>query len=124
MKSNQLKARLRPATDEAKQAWADNPREIYPLWGYVMLRHGTACPVEDLRGHWGKPDPVWEVHAPDGYHFGSGEGTHSLLCHSQADILDRCSYATLVRCDDDCRGWISNDVVDNPASIQEGDLDF
>lgn len=114
---------LKKASDLEKRAWAASPTEIYPLWGWVKLKHGTECAVEDLRGSWGSPDPVWEVHAPDGYHFGSGEGTHSLLCHNQADIKDRCSYATLLRCDDDCRGWIGDRVLDYPAEIQAGDLD-
>lgn len=114
---------LKRASAEEKQAWSDNPKEIYPLWGWVLLRHGTRCAVEDLRGHWSAPDPVWEVHAPDGYHFGSGEGTHSLLCYSQNDVRDRLSYATLIRCGEECSGWIGEEVVSNPATINDKDLE-
>jgi len=68
----------------------------------VIINQDDAPPmmVEDLRGSWRAPDPVWELMAPDGWHFGGGMGCHSTLGGSIKDIKDDASYYPLVRCDD------------------------
>jgi hypothetical protein len=98
------------ATAAEKEAYAKDPLTLYPLHGYVMV-DGHRCPLEDLRGAWSRPDPVWELLAPAGYHFGAGEMTHSLLGYTQADAIDRAWC--LEPCTETCGGepapWNSND---------------
>jgi hypothetical protein len=65
---------------------------VYPLYGYIQVGEHQ-CPVEDLRGSWGPEDPSYEVLAPDGYHWGNGEWTRSLLGFSLKDIAARATGA-------------------------------
>lgn len=87
------------ATGAEKRAYAEK-RPAYPLYGFVTLRTGERLPVEDLRGSWSAPDPLYEVIAPDGMHF-AGYYSRSLLYHSIADIRTRCT-GILEKCDDTC----------------------
>ena len=87
------------ATDAEKRAYAEK-RPVYPLYGFVTLRTGERLPVEDVRGSWSEPDPVYEVMAPLGFRFQRYD-THSLLYHSIADIRTRCT-GILEKCDDTC----------------------
>jgi hypothetical protein len=78
---------MRKATAKEK---SDYPG-LYPLHGWLALKtpegRSVKAPVEDLRGSWRKPDPTWELIAPDGYHF-DGYVTHSILEHSLKDVRD------------------------------------
>ena len=42
----------------------------------------------------------WELLAPDGYQFSSGE--HALICDSEVDAIERLRGTRIVRCQDDC----------------------
>lgn len=86
---------LATAKERAEYA-AQIPPPVYPLHGWVHYQ-GLRLPLEDLRGYWTRPDPVWEVIAPEGVIF-HPDFTHSLLGQSQADILDRVNSCSVVRC--------------------------
>lgn len=74
---------------------------VYPLYGYATLPSGRVLVIEDLRGSWSPPDPIYEVMAPVGFHF-KDDLCHSALCHSLADVRDRLRYAELEMCDKEC----------------------
>lgn len=90
-----MKARLRRATAKEAQEWAKT--QLYPLKGFVVF-DGHQYPLEDLRGSWSAPDPIWEVHAPKGWHFGGGMYTHTILGGTQADILSDVVCYPLQKC--------------------------
>lgn len=77
------------ATDAERAAYATT-RPVYPLYGYITV-DGRRCAVEDLRGSWSAPDPVYETLAPTGFRWSGGEGTRSQLCHSLRDVAARAS---------------------------------
>lgn len=89
------------ATAEQRAAYA-NTGAVYPLHGYIE-KDGKKLPVEDLRGHWSRPDPVYELMAPKGYHFGRADDScasclHSMLGHTLAGVIEDAEYATLSEC--------------------------
>ncbi len=75
-------------------------KPIYPLYGFIIL-DGHQCPIEDLRGSWSKPDPIYEVMAPKGFHF-DVEQVHTLLCCDLAEIKMRCGMNNLEPCTEVC----------------------
>jgi hypothetical protein len=83
-----------------------SPEEIakykgcYPLYGFAMV-DGVWCAVEDLRGTWQKPDPLFEIMSPDGQYF-FGDCVHAMLCHNLADVKDRASWEQIAPCDAHC----------------------
>lgn len=89
---------IRKATTAEKAAY--QPTAIYPLYGFIKI-DGLPCPIEDLRGSWSKPDPIYEVMAPTGYHFDADE-THTLLCVDLQDVRVRCGMNNLERCGENC----------------------
>ncbi|MGY6517481.1 MAG: hypothetical protein ACXIUZ_02085 [Lysobacteraceae bacterium] len=86
----------RRATPPERRAYAAKGA-VYPLHGFLTTDSGHVCPVEDLRGSWSRPDPVWELRAPPGFHL-KYEGTHGALEHTLADILLRHRNTTFSRC--------------------------
>lgn len=90
-----MKLRYFPSTPAQRKAHAA-AGGLYKLHGHVALG-AHLCRLEDLRGAWSRPDPVWEVHAPDGYIF-QPEGLHSLLGHTQSDLAERLEGATVEAC--------------------------
>lgn len=105
---------IRKATDEEQAQYLATEQPAYPLYGFVTVS-GEDCPIEDLRGSWKSPDPIYEVMAPTGKHFAL-EGLHSLLCVSLEDALARLADESLALCDADCpnmrelRGFIADSV--------------
>ncbi len=108
---------IRKATAEEKASyWETKP--IYPLYGYAMvsitLNDCGQCnqaeklqvPVEDLRGSWSPPDPIYEARAPDGWNF-SGE-LHGLLGINLKDMRDRLDYEVMHKCKPDCNCGIGD----------------
>jgi hypothetical protein len=87
---------IKQATPEQKAEYqATNP--TYPLYGFAVCDCGATTfklTIEDLRGEWSKPDPVYEVLSVDGWMFES-DGTSSLLCHSLKDIKERLDGVTI-----------------------------
>ena len=89
---------LRKATvDECIAYMTTKP--VYPL-GYVANMYDTdgnkhAVNIEDLRGSWSRPDPVWEIIMPPGY---VSEDCHSLLCFDLDDVRGRLACG-LDKCD-------------------------
>lgn len=72
---------------------------VYPLYGFIKSGDFDIA-IEDLRS-WSKPNPQYEVIAPEGYHF-FPDGTHTLLCHDMKDIKERVSVNDLELCDNKC----------------------
>lgn len=109
------KPRIIIATAEERAAYRADRRHLYPLHGWVdapledsRSELTVRCALEDLRGHWSKPDPVWELRAPDGYIF--DEGTHGLLGDTQARVLERFMHIERCNCDDGCaEHWAASD---------------
>ena len=59
-------SKLTRTTPDQKAAY----RGVYPLYGYIATEEGIPpIVVEDLRGSWSRPDPVWEAVAPGGCSF-------------------------------------------------------
>lgn len=89
--------------DERALYAARTDRPIYPLRGFVTVKGGTVCHVEDLR-EWGSENPTFEIVAPHGMHLIEGpadnpcETMHTLLCDSVADVRERASMFTAVPC--------------------------
>lgn len=100
---------LRKATPAECRVY-DEQKPVYPL-GYVASMYDDAgrrhrvC-IEDLRGCWSRPDPVWEIIVPRGY---VAEDCHSLLCFDLADVRDRLTIP-ISTCDcSECREfWKEN----------------
>lgn len=105
---------LRKATSEEVALYATT-KPTYPLgyvsrlpvWtlnenGYYGRATGETLPVfiEDLRGYWGRPDPVWECVGPAGYRF-DGE-LHTMLAYDLKDVRNRLDGCRLVQCNTDC----------------------
>lgn len=89
--------RIIKATASEKAEYAKTG-PVYPLYGFIRV-DGQRCAVEDLRGKWSRPDPVWEVVAPAGYRF-AVEGLHSMLGEDHRELLDR--VVGLEECPSDC----------------------
>lgn len=101
---------MKKATAEQIELYAQT-KPVYPL-GYIAtmpvgvwekgefkkLEEPMPVFIEDLRGSWQRPDPVWEVVAPEGYMF-DGE-THTMLCYDLKDVRDRMKYGSLEPCFD------------------------
>lgn len=108
-----------------QKAHYQQSKPVYPL-GYVALnvldttggKHALA--VEDLRGSWSPPDPVWEVRAPEGFHF-RFDMTHSLLCSDLRDVKHRLDGAELERCIRDCGCGCEFDTGERTAEGAECD---
>jgi hypothetical protein len=82
-----------------------NYHGVYPLFGYVVVpsviagvktRHTVA--VEYLGE--GPGNPNYESIAPKGMHF--GDGLHTLLGSTQADLLERLDIDSLNECTEQC----------------------
>ena len=80
-------AKLCKASRDEREAYLKS-EPVYPLFGWINVPHedGTKvrCAVEDLRGSWSRPNPIYEIMAPPKHMFYGG--THSLLCYSQKDV--------------------------------------
>jgi hypothetical protein len=79
-----------------------NPREISPLFGFVMV-DGHRVAVEYLGE--GKDEPNYEALAPDGYHFDCG--THTILGTTQRDLTDQ--IFGLEKCNKSCN-WTGEEA--------------
>ena len=94
---------LRKASTRQVAAYAASG-PVYPLayisWmanpdgGELLTVH-----IEDLRGSWSRPDPVWEIRAPDGYQF--DDGSHGRLEHTLADVREETHGQRLTKCTPD-----------------------
>jgi hypothetical protein len=104
-------------TPEEKEQWSNVPLaegifNLYPLCGFVEL-DGKECPIERLR----EPGHLYEVHAPNGYHF-AVELMHTKLCIDTADLYERLAGERLEPCqcsDDEKDEPVNVCVVCNPA---------
>lgn len=79
-----MATKLVRATDAEKAAWS-TAGELYPLYGFLVV-DGERRPVEDLRARWGKDDPQFEVHTPNGRRY--FDGTHTRLCFNLEDVRE------------------------------------
>lgn len=89
------------ATQEQKYEYLKE-KPLYPLHGFVEMKvegsgETVSVPVEDLRGLWSKPDPLWEAVLPEGWHI-AHEQMHSVLGFTQRDLLDRLEWMELEKC--------------------------
>lgn len=84
----------RKATPQERNAY----QGMYPLHALCHTADGHLVAIEDLRGSWAKPDPTWEVCAPDGWHFTADGVYHSRLCDSLAEAKTIARQETLERC--------------------------
>lgn len=73
---------------------------VYPLYGYAVVS-GQRVTLEDLRGSWSKPDPVFELFTPSGFVF-SGDGLHNVLFHTLAEVRAYLRTATVEECERPC----------------------
>lgn len=62
---------------------------LYPLYGFVPVG-GKQCAIE-YPNEKESDGPVFEVMAPDGFHF-IGEELHTLLCFDMEDLKTRITY--------------------------------
>ncbi len=90
--------RLKKATPAQVEEYAKTG-PTYPL-GYTATMYDKqgnphTVNIEDLRGAWSRPDPVWEIMVPVGYVAGD---CHSLLCYDLDDVRDRLTE-TMYVCD-------------------------
>jgi len=90
---------IRKATADEITKYAAT-KKLYPLYGFVKI-DGQVCAVEDLRGEWSAPDPLYEIMIPTGFHV-ADELIHSMLCATIADARERAAYARLTPCTDAC----------------------
>jgi len=88
---------MRKATEQEKQAYDG----LYPLHSVATVSGQTVF-VEDLRREWSSPDPVWEIRAPEGFHFGNGEMTHGLFEHTLKDVREQLTWVELEACVPGC----------------------
>lgn len=94
-------AKLVKATDVEKLEYQKSS-PVYPLYGYAMVGDKKVI-VEDLRGAWSNPDPVWELFTTPGYVF-AGDWLHNMLFHTLKEVKDYLKTAKLEQCDRPC-GW-------------------
>ena len=80
---------VRKATEAERRTYEDStPEPVYPLYGYLIGSEAGepyVLYVEDLRGSWSRPDPVYEIMAPEGKWFPE-EGTTSVLCADLEEV--------------------------------------
>lgn len=91
---------VKGTADEKKAYKATKP--VYPMYGFAILtdkktKQKMSVVIEDLRGFWRAPDPLYEVIAPKGYIFESDD-CHTLLAHTLADAKSRVQYELPVKC--------------------------
>jgi len=76
-----MKPKIRRATQQEKQDYDG----LYPLYGWLVFDDNEPDrAIEDLRGSWSKPDPIYEVMVSDG-RVGY-DGCHSYLCYDLEDV--------------------------------------
>jgi len=70
---------------------------LYPLHGFAIVGVNggqLACYIEDLRGSWSRPDPVWETRFPEGW---NSDGCHGLLASTLEEAIENAG-CPLTRC--------------------------
>jgi len=88
---------IRATAEQRAEYVARDPKPVYPLWGYVVAG-GVKMAVEDLRKHWSKDDPQYEIIAPEHTVF-VPDFTHTMLCHSLDDVKERAYRPEMCECE-------------------------